>query len=551
MIIKGQKINDRYEIIRLIGEGGMANVYLALDTILNRYVAVKVLRGDLANDEKFVRRFQREAISASSLSHPNIVEMYDVGEDNGQYFIVMEYIEGKTLKSLIKKRGALSIPEVLDIMLQISSGLACAHNSYIIHRDIKPQNILILDDGRVKITDFGIAMALNKEEVTQTNSVMGSVHYLPPEQANGSGSTIKSDIYSLGILMYELLTGKLPFKGENAVEIAIKQMKEQIPSVCKENPEIPQSIENIILKATAKNPKNRYDSVNEMYEELKSCMNPEVVNEARLVYSYPEQELEATKEFKSLKEDISKFEEEEKKGSGLKQAVIITGSIFMALLIITGLFIIFYPKLTTVPEIQIPDVSNKTVVEAEDTLKKLGFSINPETKEENSNDIDEGMVTGTNPTVGRTVKKGTIITLVISLGEKGFELEDYTGKSYYEVEANLKAAGLYVITEKQTVDDTSNAKENIIMGQKPEKGTRVTEGDTVTLYIPDIITEYPDFTDGTWKVSDVETFCKTYGITLDIEYKEDILYKSGQIISQSRAKGTKVMPTTLKIVVVE
>ena len=209
MIVKGQKINDRYEIIRVIGEGGMANVYLANDTILNRKVAVKVLRGDLANDEKFVRRFQREALSASSLNHPNIVEMYDVGEDDGNYFIVMEYIDGKTLKNLIKKRGALTAAEVVDIMLQLTSAMSCAHDSYIIHRDIKPQNVMILDDGRVKITDFGIAIASNASELTQTNSVMGSVHYLPPEQANGAGATAKSDIYSLGILMFELLTGKL------------------------------------------------------------------------------------------------------------------------------------------------------------------------------------------------------------------------------------------------------------------------------------------------------------------------------------------------------
>ena len=235
MIVKGQKIDGRYQIVRNIGEGGMANVYLAYDTILEREVAVKILRGDLATDEKFVKRFQREAKAASSLNHPNIVEMYDVGEDDGNYFIVMEYIDGKTLKSLIKKRGALSLPEVIDIMLQLTSAIACAHDSYIIHRDIKPQNVLILEDGRVKITDFGIAIALNSAELTQTNSVMGSVHYLPPEQANGRGATIKSDIYSLGILMYELLTGKLPFKGENAVEIALKQMKEQIPSVCEQN----------------------------------------------------------------------------------------------------------------------------------------------------------------------------------------------------------------------------------------------------------------------------------------------------------------------------
>ena len=257
MINKGQMLAGRYQIIRTIGEGGMANVYLAHDTILNREVAVKVLRGDLADDEKFVRRFQREAISASSLIHPNIVEMYDVGEDNGNYYIVMEYINGRTLKSLIKKRGALTLPEVIDIMLQLTSAIACAHDSYIIHRDIKPQNVLILEDGRVKITDFGIATALNSNELTQTNSVMGSVHYLPPEQANGSGATIKSDIYSLGILMFELLTGKIPFKGDNAVEIAIKHMKEPIPSVRKINPDIPQSIENVILKACV-DPCQRY-----------------------------------------------------------------------------------------------------------------------------------------------------------------------------------------------------------------------------------------------------------------------------------------------------
>ena len=261
MIAKGQRINDRYEIIRNIGEGGMANVYLGYDEILDRKVAIKILRGDLANDEKFVRRFQREALSASSLSHPNIVEMYDVGEDDGMYYIVMEYIEGITLKQLLKKRGKLTLSEAIDIMLQLTDGMAHAHDSYIIHRDLKPQNIMIEDDGQVKITDFGIAMALNSTQLTQTNSVMGSVHYLPPEQAAGKGSTIKSDIYSLGIIFYELLSGRLPFKGENAVEIALKHMKDPLPNLMEENSAIPQSIENIILKATAKNPKNRYDDV--------------------------------------------------------------------------------------------------------------------------------------------------------------------------------------------------------------------------------------------------------------------------------------------------
>ena len=247
MIKQGVIIGGRYEIMERIGMGGMADVYKAKDMVLNRYVAVKVLRGDLATDEKFVRRFQREALSASSLSHPNIVEVNDVGDDNGQYFIVMEYIEGKNLKDLLKKRGKLTVTEVVDIMSQISDGLSIAHDSYIIHRDIKPQNIMILENGMVKITDFGIAMAMNATQLTQTNSVMGSVHYLPPEQASGKGSTLKSDIYSMGIIFYELLSGSLPFKGDNAVEIALKHMRDPLPSLKDENPTIPQSVENIIL----------------------------------------------------------------------------------------------------------------------------------------------------------------------------------------------------------------------------------------------------------------------------------------------------------------
>ena len=275
MIMKGQKINDRYQIIKTIGEGGMANVYLAYDVILDRNVAVKILRGDLATDEKFVRRFQREALSASSLSHPNIVEVYDVGEDAGLYYIVMEYIEGRHLKQLLKKRGKLTITEAVDIMLQLTDGMSAAHDHYIIHRDIKPQNIMILENGMVKITDFGIAMALNSTQLTQTNSVMGSVHYLPPEQANGKGSTIQSDIYSMGILFFELLTGTLPYKGDNAVEIALKHLKEKIPSIREMDDAIPQSVENVILKATAKNPKNRYADSKEMHADLLTVLNEE------------------------------------------------------------------------------------------------------------------------------------------------------------------------------------------------------------------------------------------------------------------------------------
>jgi len=543
MIIKGQKINERYQIIRTIGEGGMANVYLAHDTILDRNVAVKILRGDLADDEKFVRKFQREAISASSLAHPNIVEMYDVGEDNGKYFIVMEYIDGKTLKSLIKKRGSLIVHEVIDIMLQLTSAIACAHDSYIIHRDIKPQNVMILDDGIVKITDFGIAIATNATELTQTNSIMGSVHYLPPEQANGSGATIKSDIYSLGILMYELLTGKVPFKGESAVEIALKQMKEKIPSVRKFNSDIPQSIENIVIKATAKNPKNRYDSVSEMYEDLKTALEEEKQNEERVVYKYPEQELDETKKIPDLNRLEKKLKNDEEKassGKGLNIALWITGSICFILLTFAGALAIIYPKLTEVPEVKVPDVSGLTVVEAQKKLKDVGLKISEDIEEKYDGDVEEGKVIRTKPATGISVKKNKEITLVISLGSNSFELEDYKGKNYHEIQGLLEAKNIYVKIEKKDVENKDSVKEYEILDQKPKSGTKLSEGDMVTLVIPNIFTEYPDFKAEGYSVSGIQKFCSEYNIVLTINYIQTEQYTPGTIISQSRAAGSKV-----------
>lgn len=553
MIVKGEKINDRYQIIRLIGEGGMANVYLAHDTILDRDVAVKVLRGDLATDEKFVRRFQREAISASSLSHPNIVEMYDVGEDHGNYYIVMEYVPGRTLKNLIKKRGALTIPEVIDIMLQLTSGVAEAHASYIIHRDLKPQNVLILDDGMVKITDFGIAMALNSKEITQTNSVMGSVHYLPPEQANGSGSTKKSDIYSLGIMMFELLIGKLPFKGDNAVEIAIKQMKEPIPSVCKLNPDIPQSIENIILKACAKNPKNRYDDVSEMHNDLEHALDEEQINVKRITYKYPEDELEETKKMPVIKETpvVAKTKDEAKKTNTILLALGIAAAI---LIVVVASIAIIFPKLSEVADVEIPNVSNMTVVEAEQILKKAGFTVAVDVKEKEADEtITPGTVIGADPAIGRTVKKGTEITLIVAKEKDKIILSDYTGQNSYEIKGQLEANKINVIVETQKladgVDETKYTA-NEIIGQSPAAGEVVTEGDTVTLYIPDIQTEYPDFVNDGWSLNDIEAFCNKYNVNLTIAYTETDSVAAGTILAQSRPAGDVVIAkVTLKITV--
>ena len=561
MIAKGQKISDRYQIIKSIGEGGMANVYLAYDTILERNVAVKVLRGDLANDEKFVRRFQREALQASSLSHPNIVEVYDVGEDNGEYYIVMEYVEGKHLKGLLKKRGKLTIPEVVDIMIQVTSGLTVAHDSYIIHRDIKPQNIMILDNGLVKLTDFGIALAMNSTQLTQTNSVMGSVHYLPPEGASGKGATLQSDIYSLGILMYELLTGKLPFRGETAVEIALKQLKEPMPSIRKEIPDIPQSIENIILRATAKNPKNRYADAREMHDDLLTCLDESRKNEIKISLKYPEIDLDDGKMLKLKNENLTKKESDEIIAKRITQkdinknqnkSIVILLSIFTGIVVLITSIVVLLPKLTKKAQVTVPDVSNMTVVKAIETLQEEGFTVSQKQIEKSSTVIDEGKIISTSPSGGTKHKKGYEITLYVSTGSKSVEVEDYTGKNYLEVKGKLEAYGINVIIEKKEmeVDSDEDYETNIIMDQSVKKGEHLSKGDNITLYIPDIKNLYPDFTDGTYSVSDIIDFANEYKLklkfidkdskTISITSENANEYADYKIITQNRAAGTKV-----------
>ena len=554
MIMKGQKINDRYQIIKLIGEGGMANVYLAYDTILDRNVAVKVLRGDLANDEKFVRRFQREALSASSLSHPNIVEVYDVGEDNGEYYIVMEYIEGKQLKELLKKRGKLTTPEVVDIMLQITDGLSVAHDSYIIHRDIKPQNIMILENGLVKITDFGIAMALNSTQLTQTNSVMGSVHYLPPEQASGKGSTLKSDIYSMGILMYELLTGSVPFKGENAVEIALKQIKEPMPSVREKLPDVPQSVENIIIKATAKNVKNRYNDAREMNEDLRTCLDESRKNEPKIKLPYPEGDLEKVTKEKSTSKKEKESESEvvahqitDKEIKQQNKLLIGLATLFCSLVIIITCIIVFLPILTNQKEIIIPDVSN---MELSDAIKKLqdeGFSVADEQKEISSSEIEEGKVVKTSPAIGSKRTKGTEITIYVSLGDTEYTMENFIGQNYLTVKGKLEAYDIYVLVEKKDVEEGSNYEASEIIDTSVKEGEKLSAQDTVILYIPNVVSKYPDFTKD-YTVDEVQAFCDEYGITLKVEEVTTSEYAEGTIIYQSKpADYTIVSGVTLTI----
>ena len=386
---------------------------------------------------------------------------------------------------------------------------------------------------------------------------MGSVHYLPPEQANGSGSTIKSDIYSLGILMYELLTGKVPFKGDNAVEIAIKQMKEPIPSICKQNPDIPQSVENIVLRACAKNPKNRYDSVKEMYDDIKTCLTEDNLNQKRLVYKYPEHELEETKEMPNLSRLDRKREEEsvvtkQKKKSKKDMALWITGGIFAALVALICLFIIIYPKLVSVPDVTIPDVSNLTVVEAEAELKKIGLSVASDVEERENDEIEPGKVIGTNPQVGRTVKEGTEVTIIVAKESGNVTIENYQGQNYKTVEANLTNAGLNVIVEPRKInkDEQDKYKEENVVDQSAKEGDVLEPGDTIIIYYAVFTIEYPDFVAENYTVDMVQEFCDENNVTLNIQYETNDTYPEGTIIKQNRT-GEVISGSTLTITVTQ
>ena len=496
--------------------------------------------------------------------------MYDVGEDDGTYYIVMEYVDGKTLKQLLKKRGTLTLSEAIDIMSQLTDGMAHAHDSYIIHRDLKPQNIMIKDDGQIKITDFGIAMALNSTQLTQTNSVMGSVHYLPPEQASGKGCTAKSDIYSMGIIFYELLSGSLPFRGDNAVEIALKHMREPLPSLREENSAIPQSIENIIRRATAKNPKNRYDSARSMHEDLLTALDDDRMDEEVYEYKYPENEnegkrtkkLEETQAEAKLKEDneddnqedtsdiVSKIEDKDE--AKKKKIIIILSCIFGGIILLFLILFFLVPALTNKKAITVPDCTNLKVSACEKKLQDAGFIVNTKIKTIASTKIDKNRVVKTDPAKGRSIKKGSKVTIYKSKGEDTFKIKDYVGENAIEIKTRLEEKyGLVVKIEKKEPEGNKEYNDdNEIIGQSLEAGSKVKKGDTLTLYTPNIVDEFPDMAGEGWSVSDAQTFCDKYGLTLQTVEQETSAYTEGTVINQSRTAGTTIVKgTTLRVTV--
>lgn len=485
----GKSINGRYKVLELIGGGGMSNVYLAHDMILDRDIAIKVLRYDFSNEEELRRRFQREALSTTSLAHPNIVNIFDVGEEGSLHYLVMEYVPGKTLKEYIIDHSPVPPEQAVKIMKQLASALAHAHQNQIVHRDIKPQNILMDPDGNVKITDFGIAMALSATSYTQTNSVLGTVHYLSPEQARGGAANKKSDIYSLGIVMFELLTGRLPFSGESAVSIALKHLQTETPSLREIVPSLPQSLENVVFKATAKNPQHRYQSADELAEDLSTVLLPERLNEPKFVAPHDDDatkampvikdpkvfaNVEETKMIPLVKDGASTKEAkpagtEKKKKRKLPWVVGIIGFLVLAGLIAA----IAFPGLFGPRQVAVPDVAGMERNEAAEELQAAGFLIGEE-EEQPSEEVEAGRIIRTIPEANKMRDRETKIQLLISSGKQSIEFQDYVGR---DIEQTLGLLGEAYKSVKQT-EEFSDEPEGTILAQEPEAGEEVIASET-------------------------------------------------------------------------
>ena len=447
---KKNVVANRYEVVQHIGQGGMADVFLAIDTILNRHVAIKILRSDQSTDAISILRFEREAQAATTLAHPNIVEIYDVGEYKNHHYLVMEYVAGKTLKKVIRDRAPLLNLEAVDTMKQLTSAVAEAHKRGIIHRDIKPQNVIVKSDGSLKILDFGIATAKGSAQLTQANNVMGSVHYLAPELAKGEPASPQSDIYALGIVFYEMLTGDVPFKADQAVQIALQHMREPMPSVRKANPNVPQSVENIIIRATAKNPRLRYQSCDEMLKDLEKCMLPEHQNDKPLSLNDPidktptKQEKEDTKVGVTRSTSLSRV-------ANKRTKIYITAILvlFAMFAVIVGLFLagILPPKSRNVT---IPNVSNMDIAQATSALENEDLEVDTDNiTYQLSKDSIEGVVIGTEPASSSEVERHSKVKLIVSSGV-GEEMPNYVGKNIDDVKASLPSSIHLIEKEEQS-----------------------------------------------------------------------------------------------------
>lgn len=560
----GKKFNGRYLILGNIGSGGMANVFLARDLILDREVAIKVLRYDFLNDQSAIRRFQREMLASTELVHPNIVTVYDAGQEGETQFLVMEYVKGMDLKRYIQTQYPIPYDRIVDIMQQILSAVALAHQHRIIHRDLKPQNILIDESGTVKITDFGIAVALSETSITQTNSMLGSVHYLSPEQARGSMATNQSDIYAIGIILYEMLTGKVPFDGESAVTIALKHFQEEIPSVRLYDRHVPQSLENVVLKATAKDPIDRYQSAEEMSADLATALDPSRLNEPAW---HPANHVEETKVLPNLTEQMPTVapveeivtkpekEAEEKPVPSKKKAKDQQKPKSKKKLLFLGIAAVLVIGIATIAfsvlgggknEISVPDVSNLSESAARSKLQEAGLKAAGQTEEITSDKIPEGKVVKTNPEAKAIVQKGREVVLYISTGGRKIKMKDYTDMEYNEaVEALVKLDFKESkIKKKEEYSDT--VEKGKIISQTPEANSEVTPDKTSVKFVvskgakPIKISDYVGMT-----INEALLDLANNGINESQvkQTQQESDKEAGTILSQTPSAGSSVTPS--------
>ena len=557
MIDKGYLLGERYRIIDTLGEGGMANVYLAEDIILQRKVAVKILRLDLQNEPQTQARFQREALATSELSHPNIVSVLDVGMDHGLPYMVMEYVDGPDLKEYIRENSPLDLREVIRIMDQILSAVALAHKHNMIHRDVKPQNILMDKRGNIKIADFGIAVALNQSSITQTNSVMGSVHYMSPEQTRGGLVTKQSDIYSLGIILYELITGTVPFNGDTPVSIALKHAQEPIPSIRKKDKSVPQALENVVLKATAKDPRDRYDSAQAMKADLDSSLDPERSDEPVFVpnHGVSDDKTIVLPGFKPQKTDSKEPPKEEKpeatpekKKKSFWQNVKAHKWWWIFSVITAGLiiFIMIFalsgngnkPK-----QVNVPDVTNIAEKTAENKLEAAGLQVGKIIRRQ-SDDVKKGYVIATKPTAGNSLAQGKMVDLIVSSGSSMVKVPDVVGDNYDEAAEKLENEGFDVVREDQF---SNKVPENDIISQSIAADVEVKPTQTtITLVVskgraPRKRSNTVTLKDlHNYSLKSAQDYAREHGLTLQInqEYSDDV--EKGLVISMDPGPGTKV-----------
>ena len=548
MNLEGKILGNRYEILEIIGKGGMATVYKAQDKMLKRYVAIKVLREEFTTDEEFIKRFNTEAQSAASLTHPNIVSIYDVGIENNIYYIVMELIQGKTLKQIIDEDGVLPWKWALNVATQIASALEVAHKNNIVHRDIKPHNIIITEDGVAKVTDFGIAKAVSNSTITAFGTTIGSVHYFSPEHARGGFTDAKSDLYSLGVVMYEMLTGRVPFDADTAVSIALKHMQEKPVEPIKLNPSIPYSVNKIILKAMEKDINLRYQSATEMLKDLNMALkDPDgdfvKTGSNEMAYTQridiPEEalndELKDDRRSENKKKKKGKIRQFYEKHPAAKVITIILAVILIPVICFFGAQAIL--NIGSVEDVALPNFVNMTREQAEQTAEGAGLQL--EVTEEFSSDVEAGKVVSQDPPYldGYTVKENSTVKIVVSKGENIKIVPKVIGETVDNATELLNTEEL----EIEVVEEASDTVEaGIIIRQDPEADSELNAGETVTVYVSTGTKQITMTNVVGESEADAKKELTDLGFEVNVEYDEDSSKQNGVVLEQSISSGATV-----------